>query len=51
MTVRPLTVSEEIKSMGHPFVNIFAVSGALQGILYFLHIQRIPFKSNWFEHP
>lgn len=48
MSVRPITVGEELKSLGHPFVNIFAVFGGLQGTLLYLHLQRIPFKSNWF---
>lgn len=51
MSVRPLTISEEIKANGHPWVNIFALLGASQGTLTFLHMQRIPFRSNWFEHP
>ena len=48
MSVRPITVSESTKAFGHPFANIFAVFGGLQGMLFFLHIHRIPFKSNWF---
>ncbi len=51
MSVRPITVSEETKAYGHPWVNIFALMGASQGTLTFLHLKRIPFRSNWFEHP
>jgi len=51
MSVRPITVSEEKKATGHPWVNIFALFGALQGTLTFLHSQRVPFRSNWFAHP
>ena len=50
MSVRPVTQAEELKAYGHPFVNIFPLFGASQGILTFLHLQRIPFKSNWFIH-
>jgi len=41
MSVRPITVSEENKAKGHPFVNIFAVMGGLQGLITFLNRQRI----------
>ena len=51
MSVRPVTVGEETKAFGHPFVNIFAVFGGLQGALSFLHRRRIPFQSNWFAAP
>lgn len=46
-----MTVGEETKAFGHPFVNIFAVFGGLQGALMFLHRRRIPFQSNWFAAP
>lgn len=51
MSVKPITVGEEIKAYGHPFVNIFSLFGGLQGTLIFLHRQRIPLRSNWFAHP
>ena len=51
MSVRPVTVGEETKAFGHPFVNIFSVFGGLQGALMFLHRRRIPFQSNWFAAP
>ena len=51
MSVRPITVSEEIKAKGHPFVNIFAVFGGLQGLLLYLHRHRIPITQNWFAPP
>lgn len=51
MSVRPITISEEIKAKGHPFVNIFSVFGGLQGLLIFLNRQRIPITENWFSHP
>lgn len=51
MSVRPITVSEEVKAKGHPFVNIFAIFGGLQGLLIFLNRQRIPITQNWFAHP
>ncbi|CDW74771.1 UNKNOWN [Stylonychia lemnae] len=51
MSVRPITYGEDTKATGHPFVNIGAVFGGLQGLLYFLHVQRIPFRSNWFAQP
>lgn len=51
MSVRPITVGEEQKAFGYPFVNVFAVFGGLQGVLMFMHRQRVAFKSNWFAHP
>ena len=51
MSVRPVTYSEETKAFGHPFVNIFAVFGGLQGAITFLHRRRIPFQSNWLAAP
>ncbi len=51
MSVRPITVGEETKAFGHPFVNIFSVFGGLQGVLMFLHRRRIPVQSNWFAAP
>ncbi len=51
MSVRPITVSEEIKAMGHPFVNILSIFGGLQGLLMFLHRTRIPLNQNWFSNP
>lgn len=48
MSVRPITLSEEIKAKGHPFVNIFAVFGLTQGLLIYLHRLRIPVQNNWF---
>ncbi len=51
MSVRPVTVGEETKAFGHPFVNIFSTFGGLQGALMFLHRRRIPFQSNWFAAP
>ena len=51
MSVRPITVSEEIKAGGHPFTNIFALFGGLQGILVYLHLSKIPVTSNWFAKP
>ena len=44
MSVRPITVAEETKAFGHPFVNIISLFGASQGLLMFLHRSRIPFK-------
>jgi len=51
MSVRPITVGEETKAFGHPFVNIFSVFGGLQGVLIFLRRRRIPVQSNWFAAP
>ena len=51
MSVRPITQSEEIKAKGHPFVNIFAIFGASQGLLVYLHRHRIPLRSNWLAAP
>ncbi len=51
MSVRPIPLAEEIKASGHPFVNIFAIFGASQGLLVYLHRQRIPFRSNWLASP
>ena len=51
MSVRPITVSEEIKAKGHPFVNIFSVFGGLQGLLLYLNRHRIHITQNWFAPP
>lgn len=51
MSVRPITVSEESKAFGHPFVNILSLFGASQGLLIYLHRLRIPVTSNWFAAP
>jgi hypothetical protein len=48
MSLRPITVSEEVYAKGHPWVNIFSTFGALQGVLIYLNRRRIPFQSNWF---
>lgn len=51
MSVRPITVSEEIKAKGHPFVNILATFGGLQGLLIYLNRHNIPITQNWFAQP
>ncbi len=51
MSVRPITVSEEVYAKGHPWVNIFSTFGALQGVLIYLNRRRIPFQGNWFAQP
>ena len=51
MSVRPITFSEENKAFGHPWVNIFATFGATQGLLLYLHRNRIPITTNWFAPP
>jgi hypothetical protein len=51
MSVRPITVGEESKATGHPFVNIFALFGGTQGLLLYLHRSRIPITQNWFAPP
>ncbi len=51
MSVRPLSVGEETKAFAHPWVNIFSLFGASQGVLIYLHRHRIPFQSNWFAAP
>lgn len=51
MSVRPITVAEETKAYGHPFVNIFSLFGASQGLLIYLHRHQIPFRSNWLASP
>lgn len=51
MSVRPITVSEEQYAKGHPFVNIFAVFGGLQGLMIYSHRTRIPINQNLFAHP
>ena len=51
MSARPITVSEEIKAKGHPWVNILSIFGATQGMLTYLHRQRVPFRSNWLAPP
>ena len=51
MSVRPVTVGEEIKASGHPFVNILATFGGLQGLLIYLNRHRIPITQNWFAAP
>ena len=48
MSVRPITVGEETKAYAHPWVNIFSIFGATQGVLIYLHRLRIPVTSNWF---
>lgn len=48
MSVRPITVGEETKAYAHPWVNIFSLFGATQGVLIYLHRLRIPVTSNWF---
>lgn len=50
MSVKPITVSEETKAYGHPFVNAFAIMGGLQGALIYLHRMRIPVQQNWFPN-
>ena len=51
MSARPITVSEEIKAKAHPWVNILSLFGGTQGLLIYLHRQRIPFRSNWLASP
>jgi len=51
MSVRPITVGEETKAYGHPFVNILSLFGGMQGLLIFLNRRRIPITSNWFATP
>jgi hypothetical protein len=51
MSVRPVTVGEEIYAKGHPWINILSTYGALQGVLSFLYRRRIPFQSNWLATP
>lgn len=51
MSVRPISVGEETKAFGHPWVNIMSLFGASQGLLIYLHRHRIPFTSNWFATP
>ena len=51
MSVRPVSVGEEIKAFGHPWVNILSLFGATQGLLVYLHRNRIPVTSNWFAAP
>jgi len=51
MSVRPVTVGEEIYAKGHPWINILSTYGALQGVLSFLYRRRIPFQSNWLAAP
>ena len=51
MSVRPISVGEETKAFGHPFVNILSLFGASQGMLMYLHRHRIPITSNWFAAP
>lgn len=51
MSVRPITVGEETKAFGHPFVNILSIFGASQGLLVYLHRTRIPVSANWFGAP
>lgn len=53
MSVRPVSVSEETKAFGHPFVNIFSLFGLTQGLLIYLNRTRIPVTQNWFSvgHP
>lgn len=51
MSVRPITVGEETKAFGHPWVNILSLFGGTQGLLIFLHRQRVSFRSNWFANP
>ena len=51
MSVRPISVGEETKAFGHPWVNIMSLFGGSQGLLIYLHRHRIPFTSNWFANP
>lgn len=51
MSVRPITYTEEQKAKGYPFANIFGVLGGLQGLVIYLHHQRIPIRDNWFARP
>ena len=51
MSVRPITVGEETKALGHPFVNILSLFGATQGMLIFLNRRKIPIQNNWFAAP
>ena len=51
MSVRPITVAEETKAYGHPWINVFCIFGATQGLLTYMHRHRIPFQSNWFAAP
>lgn len=51
MSVRPVSVGEEIKAFGHPWVNIMSLFGASQGLLVYLHRHRIPITANWFAAP
>lgn len=51
MSVRPISVSEETKAMGHPFVNLFALFGASQGLLIYLHRKRVPVTANLIATP
>ncbi len=51
MSVRPISVGEETKAFGHPWVNILSLFGASQGLLVYLHRHRIPITANWFAAP
>lgn len=51
MSVRPITYSEEQRAVGAPFSDIMALLGLSQGVLYFLHVNKLPLKSNWFANP
>lgn len=50
MSVRPITVGEETKAYGHPFVNILSIFGGTQGLLIYLNRTRIPLRANWFPN-
>jgi hypothetical protein len=51
MSVRPITITEEYKAKGQPFVNILAVFGGTQGLLMYLNRMKIPITENWFQPP
>eukprot|EP00347_Sterkiella_histriomuscorum_P011884 403370731 len=51
MSVRPITLSEEERAFGSPYSEAFTILGFTQGVLYYLHVTKSPFKSNWFANP
>ena len=49
MSVRPISVGEELKGEARPFTGIFALMGASQGLLIHLHRHRLRVNQNWFS--
>ena len=51
MSVRPISVGEELKGQAQPWVGVFSIFGLSQGALLFLNRFKINPRSNWVASP